>query len=330
MPVGALAAALIALAGCTTSKLLEEKQHAVEIDGVPFFAQERYQCGPAALATVLVYGGVDTSPEILVPQVYIPERKGSFQAELMAATRSAERFPYELVGGLDAMLAEIDAGNPVLVMQNLGLSWLPKWHYAVVIGYDPVSDEILLRSGTEPRHKESTRRFLYSWQRADYWAMVILRPGQLPATAAADAYLNMLSASEGRVSAANLELSMAAAIGAFPGSADLQFAGGNEARLRNDPITAARRYRAALALNPKHAGALNNYADLFMAESCLASAKSRITTALENVTPDSPLYATVQATSQEIEAGARLARGLEDTGALCATLANPGLANTRP
>ena len=115
---------------------------------------------------------------------------------------------------------------------------------------------------------------------------------------------------------------MTAALRAFPGNADLQFAAGNQARLNNAPVIAAQRYRAALALNPQHAGALNNYADLLLAESCLASAKSRITTALSNVTPDSPLYATVQATSQEIETSVRLARGPEDTGALCATLAN--------
>ena len=24
----------------------------------------------------------------------------------------------------------------LLVLQNLGLSWLPRWHYAVVVGYD--------------------------------------------------------------------------------------------------------------------------------------------------------------------------------------------------
>ena len=40
----------------------------VELAEVPFFAQSEYQCGPAALATLLVNSGVKTTPEALVPQ----------------------------------------------------------------------------------------------------------------------------------------------------------------------------------------------------------------------------------------------------------------------
>lgn len=48
----------------------------VELTNVPFFPQEDYQCGPAALATVLTWSGVNVTPEQLTPQVYIPERWG--------------------------------------------------------------------------------------------------------------------------------------------------------------------------------------------------------------------------------------------------------------
>src|SRR5207237_9306004 len=51
----------------------------VELTQVPFFPQDEYQCGPAALATVLASSGVKVTPEELVAQVYIPERKGSLQ-----------------------------------------------------------------------------------------------------------------------------------------------------------------------------------------------------------------------------------------------------------
>ncbi len=35
--------------------------------------------------------GVAVTPDQLVPQVYLPNRKGSLQAELVAATRSYQR-----------------------------------------------------------------------------------------------------------------------------------------------------------------------------------------------------------------------------------------------
>src|SRR5262249_33165121 len=44
-----------------------------ELTEVPFFPQSDYQCGPAALATVMVAAGVKVTPEELVPEVYLPE-----------------------------------------------------------------------------------------------------------------------------------------------------------------------------------------------------------------------------------------------------------------
>ena len=65
---------------------------------VPFFPQEKFQCGPAALAGVLAASGVEVSPEALVSEVYIPARQGSLQIEMKAAARRAGRIAYELGG----------------------------------------------------------------------------------------------------------------------------------------------------------------------------------------------------------------------------------------
>ena len=59
----------------------------VEIQGVPFFAQEEHQCGPAALATMLKFSGLDVTPAALTEKVYVPGREGSFAVELAAAAR---------------------------------------------------------------------------------------------------------------------------------------------------------------------------------------------------------------------------------------------------
>src|SRR3569623_1363896 len=125
--------------------------HAVELDAVPFFPQERYQCGPAALATVLAWSGAAVTADQLVPQVYLPARQGSLQPELLAAARRYQRLPYVLEPDLAALLREVGAGHPVLVLQNLGLSWAPRWHNAVVVGYDLARDEVVLRSGAGRR-----------------------------------------------------------------------------------------------------------------------------------------------------------------------------------
>jgi hypothetical protein len=317
---GALAAtAVLVVAGCASNKSLLGERHAVELDGVPFFAQERYQCGPAALATVLNYSGVAVTPEQLVPLVYVPERKGSFQVEIKAATRSFGRLPYEPDTALTALLEEVAGGNPVLVLQNLGLSWLPKWHYAVVIGYDSTGDNLLLRSGTQKRRKESTRRFVRSWQLAGNWAMVALRPGQLPVTASADRYIDMLAASDGRIEPVAMVAALESGLEAWPTDANLLFAAANNARMQSDALAAATFYRRALKIAPTHSGTLNNYADLLREAACLASAQQQITAGLASADSRSPIYPVLQATAGEITAAAS-AHGATDSGKLCRAL----------
>ena len=64
-----------------------------ELDGVPFFPQKAYQCGPAALAEALRWSGLSITPEQLTDEVFSPEKKGSLQAALETGGRTAARIP---------------------------------------------------------------------------------------------------------------------------------------------------------------------------------------------------------------------------------------------
>ena len=162
---------------------------AVELADTPFYPQTRYQCGPAALATVLTASGVPVTPEILEPELFVPERRSALQLDLVGAVRRRERLPVRVAGGLPEVVQQLQAGRAVLVLQNLGLSWLPRWHYAVVVGYDPERDQVVLRSGTTQREILSRRRFQATWDRADRWGLVLLGPQQEPRAVDRAAYL---------------------------------------------------------------------------------------------------------------------------------------------
>lgn len=164
-------------------------QEKVELDSVPFYPQEAYQCGPAALATVLDYRGVEVTPDTLSGRLFIPERKGSLQIEMVATARSHGLLAYRLPTDIESILREIDAGNPVLVMQNLSVSWWPRWHYAVIVGYDLKESILILRSGTIQRHKIDFYTFRNTWDKADNWAYVFVEPESLPASAEALSYI---------------------------------------------------------------------------------------------------------------------------------------------
>ncbi|HET9024208.1 MAG TPA: PA2778 family cysteine peptidase, partial [Burkholderiaceae bacterium] len=153
-----------------------------ELTQVPFFPQQEYQCGPAALAMALAADGAAVTADALVPQVYLPAREGSLQAEMLATARRHGRLAVVLPPRLDAVLAEVSAGRPVVVLQNLSLPIAPRWHYAVVVGFDLAQGNLVLRSGSTFRQVLPLAVFERTWARSGHWAMVAGAPGALPAS----------------------------------------------------------------------------------------------------------------------------------------------------
>ncbi len=266
-----LALGLVACAGDPPLRNQGLPAPRVELGDTPFFPQDDFQCGPAALATVLVAGGVQVTPDALTPYVYLPGRQGSLQAEMLAVTRSHGRIPYVLRPELKTLLEEVAAGTPVLVMQNLGLRALPRWHYAVVIGYDALADSLLLRSGTDERLSMKRRRFDGSWLRADRWAMVAVPPSAPPPTARSHDWLRAASAFEELGQPEIAAEAYAAATVRWPQEPASWQALAN-ARYRLDDLAGAEAaLRAALRLAPSVA-AHNNLAHVLLARGCLTAA----------------------------------------------------------
>lgn len=225
LPVPGLLGLLLVLSqsGCALWQPAAEPLAAapLELTATPFYPQRDYQCGPAALATVLGASGVEVHPDELTEALYLPERHGTLQVELMAAARRRGRLAVRLDGagqsGLQAIVSQLAAGRPVLVLQNLASRLVPVWHYAVVVGYLPGEDRFVLRSGAEPRVLVGRRRFAATWDRADDWALVLLRPGEVPRDVASRAYLQAAAELESTGSYTLALESFRSAAAAWPG-----------------------------------------------------------------------------------------------------------------
>jgi hypothetical protein len=261
-----LALALVLLSGCATqTKALLSAPHAdlprqLELKATPFIAQERYQCGPAALVMSLRAAGFAIDADALVPQVYLPQRKGSLQVEMLAAARRNGAFSMTIPPRIDALVAELAGGSPVLVLQNLSLPIAPMWHYAVAIGYDLDRGAIILRSGTTERLVMPMATFEHTWARAGYWGMVTLAPGHLPTTAGEAAVLDALVAFEKSSPPAAARQTYTLAVRRWPDNLALALGLGNSAYAAGDRAAAAEAFQRASALHPDSGPAFNNLA----------------------------------------------------------------------
>lgn len=289
--------------GCAVQRIVPAQPRAsVELRDTPFFPQDAYQCGPAALATVLSESGVGVTPAELVPGVYLPDRQGSLQLELIAASRRYERLPYVLPPTADALFAELEAGRPVLILQNLGIRLLPRWHYAVVVGYENLEGRFVLRSGTTKRRLQSAPQFMKTWGRSGFWAMVTLEPGVLPAVPDEAEYLRAAAGMEAAGETRAALAAYAAARSAWPDSLIALLGLGNTHYINGDLESAEANYRAVLAADPLHAVALNNLAQVLADRGCYGEASATIEQALAAAGEDSAFASSLRETRATIEA----------------------------
>jgi tetratricopeptide (TPR) repeat protein len=267
---GFFMAAALLLAGCATpqvSRLAQdwptELPSQTVLTGVPFFPQEDFECGPAALAMVLQAAGIAVTPEALQDQVYLPQRKGSLQVEMLAATRRQGLPAYLIKPQLQTVLQEVAAGHPVLVFQNLSLPVYPVWHYAVVVGFDRARNVVILHSGRTARMEMSLFAFERTWARGGYWAMVALPLTELAASAEPDSWAQALAALERRQPQAASQ-AYATALQRWPDHASLMLGLGNAAYAQGQLGRAEAAYRAAVQAHTTFADAWNNLAQVLL------------------------------------------------------------------
>lgn len=155
------------------------QQHS--ISNVEFIDQDTNLCGPATMTMSLRWNGVDVEKDYVAEKVFTPGLDGSLPSDMISASRRFGMIPIP-VNTLESLLTEIAANNPVIVFQNLTLSWAPQWHYALAVGYDLTQQKIILHTGHNAYSKMDLRDFEFTWKQADYWGLVVLSPDKISAS----------------------------------------------------------------------------------------------------------------------------------------------------
>jgi tetratricopeptide (TPR) repeat protein len=244
----------------------------IRLTGVPFVAQPDWQCGPASLAMALVAAGREVPVARLAERAFVPGLQGALQAEMLAATRAQGMLATELPPSLDALRAELADGWPVVVLQNLGLAFAPRWHYALLTGVDLAAREVVLHSGDTPSLAMPLDTFERTWARGGRWAFAVTPPHRMAAAAEEAAAVRAVAGLE-RVDATAAGRAWEALVTRWPHSRLGWFGRGNRLLADGDPRGAIGAYRAALAADPGFADAWNNLARALEASGRLDAAR---------------------------------------------------------
>jgi hypothetical protein len=268
-----------------------------ELTQVVFFPQQDHQCGPAALAMALQWTGVNVTPSDLSPQVYTPSLQGSLQSALLGAARRHGRVAYA-IGSMEDLLNQVAADHPVLILQNLGLSWYPVWHYALVVGYDLMARTIVLRSGSTGRREISFQLFHRTWARSQNWAIIILNPTQLPEKPDEARYLDAVLGLENAGRYGEAIASYQTAVTRWPENFPASMGIGNSFYAQGELNQAADAFRQTVRLHPQQGAAYNNLAHVL---SELGRWQEALWAARMAVSLGGPMQSTYLRTLQQIE-----------------------------
>ena len=255
----------------------------------PFFPQTPYHCGPAALATALGQVGLPADPQTLGEAVFLPARDGSLQLEMLAAARRHGAVATRLPGELQALLREVAAGQVVVVLQNLGLDFAPRWHYAVLVGYDLDARVLVLRSGTTARELLPMHTFEHTWARAGHWAISVQPPGRWPVTATARQALVAAIGFERSAPPVQAALAYRSLLQRWPGQLLAGIGLGNALQAAGDLDGAAAAF-AEVAAQHHSAVAWNNLARVRLAQGDLACARTAAEQAVARASTAEPQW----------------------------------------
>lgn len=224
--------------------------------------------------------GHPASLDELTQMLYTPGAKGTFQNDVIAATRRSGLIAVP-VNKMKNILNEINNQHPILVFQNLGLTWFPKWHYAVVVGYDLNANEMILHSGESKNFRMKIPTFEKIWERVDHWGLIIVNPGTIPETASEFDMVKATAALEvsGKLDAAIK--SYEKIITKWPESLGSLVGLGNIYFQREDYKKSQTWLKQAIDYHPEAAGAWHNYALALSANGKIHDARAAAKKAIE-------------------------------------------------
>jgi ABC-type bacteriocin/lantibiotic exporter with double-glycine peptidase domain len=173
-PVGFLCLILLLLCSCTGPSLSLQTKDTRIVEGIPFYPQEEYQCGPASLAGVLNYYGVRVTPADIAGEIFSRHARGTLDMDMVFYAQKKGLKAEQYYGSFEDLRRSVDSRQPLIVLIDQGFWVYQKSHFMVVVGYGEKG--VVVNSGKEERKFLSQDSFSKTWEKAKFWTLKITPP----------------------------------------------------------------------------------------------------------------------------------------------------------
>jgi len=162
---------VLLLHSCATTNEIPEAKHKHIIENVPFYPQETYQCGPASLAGVLNYWGVNVNSDDIAKEIFSKSAKGTLDIDMVLYAQRMGLDVNQYKGNMEDLKKNIESGYPVIVLVDYGFYLYQVNHFMVVVGYN--EHGVTVNSGKNKNKFIPKESFIKTWERTKYWTLLI-------------------------------------------------------------------------------------------------------------------------------------------------------------
>lgn len=166
---------MAAITGCVSSHP-DADQHTRALSMLPQ-SNDRYQCGPSTLASVLAFHGTSVPEDVISKAIYSPTANGVILHDMAWFARK-QGFRADLhSGSVNDLKRSVDERQPPIVLLDYGVAGFRKPHFTAITG---VSEEGVFQLGNK-RAADFVRMDLFTrlWKRAGNHYLVIT-PAESP------------------------------------------------------------------------------------------------------------------------------------------------------
>lgn len=161
---------LMGAGGVTPSKEVIDR---VTLKGIPHVAQLPNYCGPAALSSLFTFWGKSVSQNVIGQKVYDRRYGATNGADLLLFAREEGFSAYTYFSSLQDLKAQLRAGYPVMILQEMSLKD-DRGHFRVVIGYNDQTRSFQVRDTNYSEVRSlSYDEFDETWAPFGRWSLLV-------------------------------------------------------------------------------------------------------------------------------------------------------------